>query len=211
MLPAHISSLAERLLMSSCNAKCCALQDAWFQGNAFSQIFPSAGRVFAGHEMIPSLRAGTDYLLRKFERQINESMLLGNFWVREFGGGVETLGGLAYVTEALLQSHEGFLRLFPGLPPGEGASFTGLRARGALVVNATIADGHVTDFRVRSEAGRNVTVLSTSGLRVASVRSGTAVAVRRVLPAAHLDQSLDGQLWMFATARGGEYELTMTP
>ena len=48
-------------------------------------------------------------------------MLLGNFWVREFGGGVETLGGLAYVTEALLQSHEGFLRLFQGFRRGQAS------------------------------------------------------------------------------------------
>ena len=187
------------------------LQDAWFQGNAFSQIFASAGRVFAGHAMIPSVRAGKDYLVRKFEGQINQSMASGNLWVREFGGGVETLGALAYVTEALLQSHEGFLRLFPGLPPRESASFTGLRARGALVVNATLDDGRVTAVWVRSEVGRNVTVLSPSGLRVASARSGAVVSVHRVPPPAHSDQSLDGKLWEFATVASGEYELTMAP
>lgn len=160
--------------------------------------------------MIPSVRAGKDYLMRKFETQINKSIWSGNLWVREFGGGVETLGGLAYVTEALLQSHEGFLRLFPGLPPREGASFNGLRARGALVVNATLCDGGVTEFRIRSEAGRNVTVLSP-GLSVASARSGVSVPVHRVPPPAHSHDSLDGQLWEFATEAGGEYELTMAP
>jgi hypothetical protein len=32
--------------------------DSWVQGNAFAQIFGAAGRVFAGNETIPSLRAG---------------------------------------------------------------------------------------------------------------------------------------------------------
>ena len=71
------------------------------------------------------MRVGEDFLLRTFERTINGSMTKGNLWVKEFGGGVETLGTLAYVTEMLVQSHEGFIRLFPGMPPGEGARCVG--------------------------------------------------------------------------------------
>ena len=45
-------------------------------------------------------------LMRTFERVINQSMTQGNLWHKEGGGGVETVGALAYVCEALLQSHE---------------------------------------------------------------------------------------------------------
>ena len=180
--------------------------DSWFQGNAFAQIFASAGRVFGGNEKIKSVRAGEDYLMRTFERQITRSMATGNMWVKEYGGGVETLGSLAYVTESLLQSHEGFIRLFAGLPPGEGASFTGLRARGALVLNATLGDdGSVQDFRIRSEAGQNVTVYSPPGLSAVDAHTGSAVTVRQ-LPASG---SAAGKLWQFATDVDGEYVLTV--
>ena len=59
-----------------------------------------------GDEKIPSLRVGGDVLMRTFERVINQSMTQGNLWHKEGGGGVETVGALAYVCEALLQSHE---------------------------------------------------------------------------------------------------------
>ena len=173
--------------------------DSWFQGNAFAQIFGAAGRVFAGHEKARSLRAGEDHVMRTFERVVNGSMK-GNMWVREYGGGVETLGSLAYVAEALMQSHEGFVRLFPGLPPGEAASFTGLRARGGFVVNASLDDdGSVRNFRLRSEAGENVTVHSPSGLATVDARTGAAVPV----------ETLPAQLWRFATEVDGVYQVTV--
>ena len=143
--------------------------------------------------------------MRTFERVINSSMggEGSNLWMREFGGGVETLGGLAYITEALLQSHEGFLRFFPGVPPREGASFAGLRARGGLVVNATLAeDGSVHGVRVLSEQGQNISVLSPGGGHVSVVDIATSGVVsttsRKVREA-----------WVreFSTRRGGAYEL----
>eukprot|EP01052_Picozoa_sp_SAG31_P021970 SAG31_NODE_1725_length_7439_cov_7.440037_6_plen_148_part_00 len=146
--------------------------------------------------------------MRTFERVINGSMngMGGNLWLREFGGGVETLGGLAYIAESLLQSHEGFLRFFPGLPPTETASFTGLRAQGAIVVNASrAADGSVYGVRVRSEQGLNVSVLNPSGDHVSVVNAeGKVVAVTP------RDVGNGGLVvWDFVTERQTDYILNL--
>ena len=51
-------------------------------------------------------------------------------------------------------SQEGFLRFFPAWPLGEAASFRGLRASGAFLVNASIdTAGTVSGVSLRSEAG----------------------------------------------------------
>ena len=76
------------------------------------------------------------------------------------------------------------------------------------MVNATLNDdGRVTDFRVRSEAGQNVTVLSASKLGIVDARTGAVVPVRRVTSPIHAPA--DDQLWEFMTVAGGEYELTI--
>ena len=57
------------------------------------------------------------------------------------GGGIEQAGATEAVNSALLQSQEGFLRFFPMWPANESASFTTLRARGALLVSASFVAG----------------------------------------------------------------------
>ena len=65
------------------------------------------------------------------------------------------------VNELLLQSFEGFLRLFPGWPIGEPASFQTLRAVGAFLVTADVdAAGLVAPVVVKSEAGVLCVVMS---------------------------------------------------
>ena len=106
----------------------------------------------------------------------------------------------------LLQSHEGFLRLFPAWPAGEPAGFSTLRAVGALLVSASrgmgadSSDG-VGDVRIESEAGRPCVLLSpwdASGARapvVVAADTGKRVPVT----------AAGGAKWRFATEPGGTY------
>ena len=79
-----------------------------------------------------------------------------NFWPNMGGGGLEQAGASVAVDELLLQSHEGFLVLFPAWERGvSAASFKTLRARGAFLVTAAInEDGRVlSGVEIHSEAG----------------------------------------------------------
>jgi hypothetical protein len=60
----------------------------------------------------------------------------------------------------LLQSHEGFLRLFPVWPKELSAKFGNLRAMGAFLVSSELRDGEVKELIVESEKGVACTVLN---------------------------------------------------
>lgn len=71
------------------------------------------------------------------------------------------LGYPAAVAEMLLQSHTGDIVLLPALPKAWAKTgwFHGLRARGGFVVDCEWTDGRVTDYRIRSEVPRQITVI----------------------------------------------------
>lgn len=68
-------------------------------------------------------------------------------------------GGSAGISEMLLQSHEGEVRLLPALPDEwRDGAFRGLCARGGLVVDAEWHDGAVTVLGVYSRSGGEFTL-----------------------------------------------------
>jgi alpha-L-fucosidase 2 len=58
------------------------------------------------------------------------------------------------IQEMLLQSHKGFIEIFPALPSSwKNISFNTLRTEGAFLVSAKKENGVVTEIKVKSEAG----------------------------------------------------------
>ncbi len=80
-------------------------------------------------------------------------------------------GGAAGIAEMLLQSKENEIALLPAIPAGYTGSFTGLRARGGLSVDAAFENGRLASFAVASVTGGDVTV---------RLPAGTAVRGRRL-------------------------------
>lgn len=65
------------------------------------------------------------------------------------------------IQEMLLQSHTSVIRIFPALPESwEQASFHGLRARGAFIIDADYDGGQVQKVVIRSEKGGTLKVLN---------------------------------------------------
>jgi len=63
-------------------------------------------------------------------------------------------GAAAAVMEMLLHTSGGVLRIFPAIPPTwTDASFTGIRAEGAFLVDAELKAGRINGVRIRGEAG----------------------------------------------------------
>jgi hypothetical protein len=97
----------------------------------------------------------------------------------------------------LLQSHEGFLRLFPVIRHNESAAFEDLRANGAFLVSARFdpltaaaaagqaqlsdgGDGTVHGVRVKSEVGGACSILSpwAGGVPIVVTNDGSKVTVK---------------------------------
>ncbi len=79
------------------------------------------------------------------------AMSVGNYG--HVGAWSESLGIVGAIQEMLLQSWEGYIRLFPGLPLCQDASFQTLRAEGAFLLSASRKDGAVQSIEILSEAG----------------------------------------------------------
>jgi alpha-L-fucosidase 2 len=58
------------------------------------------------------------------------------------------------IHEMLLQSHKGFIEVFPALPVDwKNISFNTLRTEGAFLVSAKKENGVITEVKIKSEAG----------------------------------------------------------
>ena len=105
--------------------------------------------------------------------------------------------GVLAVTEMLLQSQGGLIRLFPYWPDGRQASFRHLRARGAFVIDAARdAEGFIT-AQITSEKG-SLCRVKWNGAPPAVTCDGQAVRVT----------SEGGSVLQFDTQRGGVYALS---
>lgn len=76
-------------------------------------------------------------------------------------------GVTAAITEMLLQSHDGFIKLLPALPDEwhEGR-FTGVCARGAFELDFSWNNNKVTQFNILSKAGENCTIEFKPGMKI---------------------------------------------
>jgi alpha-L-fucosidase 2 len=80
------------------------------------------------------------------------------------------------IQEMLIQSHNGILRVFPAIPAGwPTASFTKLRAEGALVVSALREEGRTKSVTIVAEKGGSVKMMDPfEGNKVKSEAAGVA-------------------------------------
>jgi alpha-L-fucosidase 2 len=107
-----------------------------------------------------------------------------------------TLGATAAITEMLMQSHEGFIRLLPALPDEwKSGEFNGVCARGGFELDFKWAEGKVTGVKVLSKAGV-----------VCRIRVGEPMAVVCGNTAVEIKELADGVV-EFATTKGKTYVL----
>jgi hypothetical protein len=76
------------------------------------------------------------------------------------GGGIENVSPALGVTEMLLQSHEGVIRLFPCWPRELDARFGTLSTVGAFLVSAELKDGIISGVKITSEKGGDCTLVN---------------------------------------------------
>jgi alpha-L-fucosidase 2 len=107
-----------------------------------------------------------------------------------------TLGATAAITEMLMQSHEGFIRLLPALPDEwKNGEFSGVCARGGFELDFKWAEGKVIDAKVLSKAGG-----------VCRIRVGRPMTVASQGMAVETKELSDG-VAEFPTTKGYSYVL----
>lgn len=107
-----------------------------------------------------AIRAGYDpaYVMNKF-KESNINYMNENFTIRDGHHGVEKAGGIEFINNMLLQSSNGFIKVFPNWT-GADAEFKTLREKGAYLVSASMT-GQVVDYvDIISEAGKTVQLVS---------------------------------------------------
>jgi hypothetical protein len=131
----------------------------WEDNNGFPTFYTAAARVGYSPEAILS--------------HLREQCLrhgYPNHFVYYGGGGIECCSAVpSCLNEMLLQSHENAIRVFPDWSLHRDASFTQLRADGAFLVSSELRQGKIAFVRIRSEKGRDCTIVNPwpeRGLRV---------------------------------------------
>jgi hypothetical protein len=134
----------------------------WEDANGSSSWYTFCARVgYDPKTMLARMRQMTDH-----NSMPNKLLAFG-------GGGIENVAGFHGITEMLLQSHDGVLRLFPCWARDQDARFGGLRTVGAFLVSAEMKNGVVSEVKIVSEKGRDCTVVNPGpGRKVILVRNG---------------------------------------
>jgi uncharacterized protein (TIGR02145 family) len=135
-------------------------------------------------------------LLDRFQYLLSKNMRR-NFTVPKGGHGTESVANLEYINSCMLQSQEGFLRFFPAWPKQE-AKFVRLRAQGAFLVSGELIKGEVSNIEIRSEKGRECTVLNPWPGKSVSIIDSKNLAV---------NHSASGDKIIFPTKPGESYRL----
>jgi alpha-L-fucosidase 2 len=104
-------------------------------------------------------------------------------------------GVTAAVTEMLLQSQDGWIRLLPALPAewSEG-SFTGVCARGAFELDYSWKDNKVTQLNIKSKAGETCRIEWKPGLKITS--NGKAVPFKKENNRVAAFQTMKGSVYL---------------
>jgi len=111
-------------------------------------------------------------------------------------------GATSGVSEMLLQSQTGEIRLLPALPSDwRTGSVLGLRARGAFTIDETWADGRLTQAELVSDRG------GVARLRNARFASGTVTVTD--LAGGTVSVTRSGEQLSFATTVGHRYRITV--
>ncbi len=113
-----------------------------------------------------------------------------------------TLGATAAITEMLMQSHDGHIRLLPALPTDwQRGDFKGVCARGGFELDFQWENGAITKVRVLSKAGEKCAIaLGPVGL---PNRIATVLSENRAVPI----QTFSNGVIEFSTKKGSTYVL----
>ncbi|MBR2474219.1 MAG: hypothetical protein IKB51_04235 [Clostridia bacterium] len=138
----------------------------WDSHNRFCSYYPLAARLeYPPEELISRIHANI----------ANHGLSNGMFAFD--GGGLESNSAIpSTLNEMLLQSYEGIVRLFPVWDKKQDASFSGLRAFGAFLVNATLKNG-VVYAEIFSEKGMPLTLEAPGNGYVLKRADGTSIPI----------------------------------
>jgi uncharacterized protein (TIGR02145 family) len=136
-------------------------------------------------------------LLDRFRTLLRKNMRR-NFTVPTGGHGTESVANIEYINASMLQSQEGFLRLFPGWPNPD-AKFIRLRAQEDFLVSSELTDNEVSYIEIFSGKGRNCSVLNPWPEYNVSVKDQSKK---------ELDFKISGDKINFSTKRGETYYIT---
>ena len=115
----------------------------WSDSNGTNTFYPAAARV--GYSATTIFSQLDSWI---------QNNTYPNLHIHTGGGGIENLNTVpSTVTEMMLQSFQGILRVFPNWPSGSDAKFASLRSYGAFIVSSAIQSNVVQYVRVVSESG----------------------------------------------------------
>ena len=173
----------------------------WHPLNGLCMAWPPATRC-AGTSLAKKVLDGWEGALM--------ATMNNNFYPDLGGGGIEQAGATEAINSALLQSQEGFIRLFPMMPLDETASFKNLRARGAFLVSASWNGTALSPWLLQAVSLRNVNCSflspwseSTGGAtpRVADASSNETI------PLFEDSTAPIANVWVFLAQSGKQYNI----